>query len=527
MTRSTDELAADLRERRTRDARERFDGNVVVGKDILELLSSAMYVSPLAMFREYVQNAADSIDAAIGRGLLKGSVPGRIEIALDRVNREVRIRDNGAGVEQRLVKRTLTSIGASAKRGATFRGFRGVGRFAGIGLAQALVFRTKASGDELVTEVRWDCRRLRELLRDSSYRGDLSEVLREVVTVSTEPHPRATEHFFEVVLERVVRVKNDILLNESEIAKYLAQVAPAPFAEGFTFRDEIEKILGEHVPACRFRISVEGASPALTRPYVDEFEVRKGRTDKFVSLERLEVRDEEGRLRAIGWLLHHSYLGAIPASPLVRGLRARVGDMQIGDEDIFSVIFPESRFASWVVGELHILDREILPNGRRDHFEQNAALSQLLLQLAPLGRDLARRCRQSSAERNRARKVESMLDSASDAIGVLRTGVVAPSAVSGRQREIRRLLSAVEDLLVRGAISDDALARRVERRLRDLSRSADSLVIGEARRNVLAQCPPARRRVVEEMLDLVVACAPNSRIGASLVQGILERLATK
>jgi len=325
-------------------------------------------------------------------------------------------------------------------------------------------------------------------------------------------------------LERVVRVKSDILLNESEIAKYLAQVAPAPFHENFAFGDDIKRILGEHVPACRFRISVEGAAQTVTRPYADEFEVRKGRSDKFSKIERLEVLDEDGGLRAIGWLLHHSYLGAIPSAPLVRGLRARVGDIQIGDEDIFSSIFPESRFASWVVGEIHIIDRDILPNGRRDHFEQNSALNQLLLQLAPLGRDLARRCRQSSAERNRARKVESMLDHAAESIGVLRAGVVAPSAISGRQREIRRQLAGVEDLLLRGAIADDALARRVERRLRELSRSADSLVIGETRRSVLAQCPPARRRVVEEMLELVVACSPNARVGATLVQGILERL---
>lgn len=32
---------------------------IVVGKDILELVSSAMYVDPLTIYREYIQNAAD------------------------------------------------------------------------------------------------------------------------------------------------------------------------------------------------------------------------------------------------------------------------------------------------------------------------------------------------------------------------------------------------------------------------------------------------------------------------------------
>ncbi len=38
--------------------------SIVVGKDILEILSSAMYVDPLTIYREYVQNAADAIDEA-------------------------------------------------------------------------------------------------------------------------------------------------------------------------------------------------------------------------------------------------------------------------------------------------------------------------------------------------------------------------------------------------------------------------------------------------------------------------------
>lgn len=37
---------------------------IVIGKDVLELVSSAMYVDPLTIYREYVQNAADSIDEA-------------------------------------------------------------------------------------------------------------------------------------------------------------------------------------------------------------------------------------------------------------------------------------------------------------------------------------------------------------------------------------------------------------------------------------------------------------------------------
>ena len=36
---------------------------IFIGKDILELLSTSMYIDPLTMYREYIQNAADAHDA--------------------------------------------------------------------------------------------------------------------------------------------------------------------------------------------------------------------------------------------------------------------------------------------------------------------------------------------------------------------------------------------------------------------------------------------------------------------------------
>ena len=41
---------------------------IVIGKDILELLSSSMYVDPMTIYRKYVQNAADAIDDARNAG---------------------------------------------------------------------------------------------------------------------------------------------------------------------------------------------------------------------------------------------------------------------------------------------------------------------------------------------------------------------------------------------------------------------------------------------------------------------------
>src|SRR5260370_17659870 len=82
-------------------------GPVTVGKDILELLSSSMYLEPLTIYREYIQNCADAIDDARRCGVLPARTRGRVDMSIDSVARPVRIRDNAAGIAQPLFVHTL------------------------------------------------------------------------------------------------------------------------------------------------------------------------------------------------------------------------------------------------------------------------------------------------------------------------------------------------------------------------------------------------------------------------------------
>lgn len=129
---------------------------VVVGKDVLELVSSAMYIDPMTVYREYVQNAADAIDDARRLGLLGADESGRVDIDVDSASRSVRLRDNGTGIAWSTFAKRLSALGASTKRGTRARGFRGVGRLAGLGYAQELIFRSRTSGEELVSELHWE-----------------------------------------------------------------------------------------------------------------------------------------------------------------------------------------------------------------------------------------------------------------------------------------------------------------------------------------------------------------------------------
>mgnify|MGYP001112394957 FL=1 len=202
---------------------EGFDETeIFVGKDVLELLSSSMYVNPLSAFREYVQNATDAIDDAVASGLLPSIDQGLIEINLDHIDRRVVIRDNGKGLSNKDFPARMLSFGASEKRGTDARGFRGVGRLSGLGYVQQLVFRSRAKGDTKVLEATWDGRVVKQMLATNDSEADLRTIVREALSLKNLDPEDYPTHFFEVELIKPRRIANDRLLNENEIEAFVS-----------------------------------------------------------------------------------------------------------------------------------------------------------------------------------------------------------------------------------------------------------------------------------------------------------------
>ena len=109
----------------------------------------------------------------------------------------------------------------SMKRGTSARGFRGVGRLAGLGYAQELVFRSRTKGEQLVSEMRWDCRELRAKLRSAQSDNRLAELVSGIVSVSRIAAGDYPERFFEVELSGIVRLRSDKLMSPTAIGDYL------------------------------------------------------------------------------------------------------------------------------------------------------------------------------------------------------------------------------------------------------------------------------------------------------------------
>lgn len=479
--------------------REPASGRITIGKDVLELLSSAMYTNPLSLFREYVQNAADAIDEAFANNLLSES-EGRIEIEINSDQREIVIRDNGIGICAENAEQVLTAFGGSKKRGGSARGFRGVGRFAALGYAQVLVFRTKASGDTAITSVRWDCRALKNILSDPKYAGDLARVVRDVVTIERQETADERDHFFEIRLEKVVRIRNDILLNRDSVGAYLGQVIPAPFKQDFAFGPAIEDALRAHIHPRRFRTLLNDVE--VERPFSNQFSLTRAKNDVVQGVHFLRIGGSQDSPRAVGWVLEHNNLGALTAAPAQRGLRARVGDIQIGGEDIFHSAFSEPRFNSWVIGEIHVLDPKIVPTGRRDDFEQNAALFSLLGEMLPVCRELARQCRVSSMKRNRLKTFSMIEERALEILTLVKMKGLRPSVAKSMLYEVDESAEKMERIAELDLFQDMSLGA-LQERVETLRKRRDASDKSLNRVHKGAKLSASRRDAYEEVLRLV------------------------
>lgn len=494
--------------------------DVVIGKDVLELLANAMYVDPLTIYREYIQNAADSIDEARIAGNTISDP--HIDILLDHESRTIRIRDNGEGVSNAEFVRRLTAIGASHKRGTDLRGFRGVGRLSGLGYCQELVFRGKAKGDSRVMEVAWNSRALRERIRDLAYAGSLIDIIREVITYSDKPAGDAAEGYFEVEMRKVGRLKSDLLMNEKMIRSYLSQVAPVPFAPDFSFGKQIQSFLMDRGVAPPVRVELNDGAGQIYHRARDTIEFNPRTADALRGIEFVEIPGEDGQLAAFGWICDHAYLGAIPKRSGLGGIRLRSGNIQVGDESLLGPLYPEPRFALWTIGDIHVSSKKIIPNGRRDDFEQTVHYGSLQSELSARASELAHRIRARSQERQHFRRARVHFQALEDWVSMAAkrdTPLLLKKALMDlteehlhkAAKEVGKLPSGVDD------------HRLASHRLDGLSNEVAKLgkKIARLEQAATSSLSKATERAVLKALKVVLSNARSAKLGAKTAHDIV------
>ena len=321
----------------------------------------------------------------------------------------------------------------------------------------------------------------------------------------------------------IVRHRNDQLLNPYAVSSYLSQVAPVPFREDFPFRDQILKHIGSVVALGDLEILVAGNGGPVRRPHHRGIEVGPGVLDDYSDVELLSIDSVDEGTAAVGWVLHHGYTGALPAACNVRGLRIRSGNIQVGDDRMFEELFPETRFNAWSVGELHVVDPRIIPNGRRDHFEQSTHFFNLLTHLAPCAREIARRCRTSSVRRKYSRDFELREASVRDKLAIWKQGAVARRDRGHLKEAIRTDFDVLQDIVGKGILPDEEVSV-LRKRKEKLEREAGRVLQAPVKASVLAELAPAKRSAYQQIIGLIYQCSASQANAKLLVDKILAKL---
>ena len=132
----------------------------------------------------------------------------------------------------------------------------------------------------------------------------------------------------------------------------------------------------------------------LFKAYRTNYHYKDGKPDSIQDLAFKELKGADGTVLAWLWYARTGFYGALAGKDrALGGIRVRVGNIQIGDEDTLRPFYPEARFSSYVLGELHVLPLAGLrPNARRDYFNSSAQLTQLEEAFRAVAKEIGKLC---------------------------------------------------------------------------------------------------------------------------------------
>jgi hypothetical protein len=377
----------------------------VIGKYVLENLTVGMYDDPRCVFREYVQNSADAIDKAVSLNLITNK-EGYIHIQISKDKKSIVIEDNGTGIMESRVIPMLQNVAQSDKEIGKERGFRGIGRLGGLGYCTSLVFETTFKGENTKSIMSWDAKRLQEIVHDKSKKESAEFVISTVSSFHIEPE-ESDKHYFKVIMRGV---SNDNLLEENEIKDYLKMVAPVPFDSHFIFRSKIyEELKKVNLIIEDYNISVntEPIYKGYTTIFFDESNGKKNKIGEVKDIVFFSDSDKQGDLLFWGWHsisdIQNERLNKVNKG---RGLRLRKSNIQVGSENRLEYLFKDSRFNFYVIGEVYALHKGLIPNGRRDDFEDCPTFTDFREKLKPHCQKIQQLSYDTSKMRSAVREIE-------------------------------------------------------------------------------------------------------------------------
>lgn len=351
--------------------------NPVIGIDLLKMLMLQLYNNPRCIYREYIQNALDSINEAVQVGILAQEKDGRVSISITK--NDIYIEDNGTGIRRDKAVKTLTDIANSLKNGVDTAGQFGVGRLSGGGYCEVLEFETTYAGEDVSTIVSLDTVALRELIEKNHTDISAEDAMRIICTTRIIP-AKPEEHKFIVRLKNVF-ISREILLDIEEIKNYIAEYAPIEYSVLFNSlinnSPQIEYVK-RHKKIDKIRVSLNEYS-----------DIEKGYGVKVVGTDdpiekiryfELPIHPKYGSL-GWGWYAVTEFSVQInEEKDSCAGIRLRKHNISL-DKNILNSCFKEPRGNKYFYGEIFITNDNIVPDSGRQGLAAGEEAEVLMLEI--------------------------------------------------------------------------------------------------------------------------------------------------
>jgi molecular chaperone HtpG len=355
------------------------------------ILADDLYPRKLEIVREYIQNASDALDdfAPIADYIGDQADP-QIKISIQ--GRSLLIYDNGIGMDHQEIKK-LKRIAYSEKKEGERAGYKGIGRLAGLAVAEKLTISSTSYGDPKLHKFELRVKACRDDVAEKKQKG-----ITEYATVVINRHTTISsldvdpkEHYTLVEL-RDIDEKHPEILNPAHLREFVGEMAPVgfdpEFPHGKAISEKLVKQLPDYSPKTIWLANTEtGDRMQVYKPYSNAMSLAEP--------EFIEIEDPKGDLVAFCWaapmgkemLQKVRPIGnrfTVPGDTPERrkrlaGLVYKLFGFSIGDRNLptNTLWAKDVTRALWFTGEIHIVDKDVKPSTDRANFVDNVARARL------------------------------------------------------------------------------------------------------------------------------------------------------
>jgi len=423
-----------------------------VGEYLVRIITGGLYEEPHLIIREYIQNSYDEIYS-----WEESPEVGRIEIRINKPN--IHIIDNGPGMSREEIKESMSNIGISSKPYGELSGFMGIGKFAGLSMADKVRISSTKRGESQKNWVEFDGKEMVVSIEGRRSRGEnrpITETLGEYTSYNTNPIPSEKDsHFTSVHLTGISESYWD-KIESNEFMIKLGHVAPVNQDPGFEHHNEVEDILRDIYPEEYYPIQV----------YVDGEQLYRPHTNDVSSPRQIEVVDDDGSQMAYGWVCLHEESEQIE-NELLRGIALfdhgiSIGDRQLPEDLGLYSGTSQIIYFRWYMGELYLIDEGIRLKADRRGLRQNDRTSKFVEHATTEFQKLVRRASKFSRRDNAEEKAPKAIEQIDSIDQKVQDGNISKERVP---HTVQKLSSARQDL-------KDNRVRYLEGELEEKARAA-------------------------------------------------------